>query len=84
MKTLLGDYAKVMREQYEKHETYESFESQLFIEIAVRQMEDECYGNNGRTLQVVTEDAEYFVHTGYLQDYSYSGLQSGIFGWGLM
>ena len=61
-----------MREQYEKHETYESFESQLFIEIAVRQMEDECYGNNGRTMRAVTEDAEYHAHTGYPEDCSYS------------
>ena len=70
MKTLHRDYAKVMREQYEKQETYESFESQLFIETAAREMEDECHGNNCRTLQAVTEDAEYPAHTAYPEDYS--------------
>ena len=44
MKILPRDYVKIMREQFDRHETYDGLEHQLFTEMATRQMEDEHFG----------------------------------------
>ena len=54
MKVIPRDFVKVMREQFDRHDTYDSLEHQLLTEIATRQMEDEYYGK-GKTLQAVAE-----------------------------
>ena len=43
MKIIPRDFAKVMRECYDKHDTYDSFEHQLITEMVIRQMEDACH-----------------------------------------
>ena len=56
MKIIHRDFAKVMRENFDKHHDFDSLETQLYTEIATRQMEEDHYGK-GKNIQAVVEDA---------------------------
>ena len=56
MKIIFRDFAKVMRENFDKHHDFDSLETQLYTEIATRQMEEDHYGK-GKNIQAVVEDA---------------------------
>ena len=54
MKVIPRDFVKLMREQFDRHDTYNSLEHQLLTEIATRQMEN-LYCGKGKALQAVAE-----------------------------
>ena len=66
MKIIHREYARIMREQYGKHDTFDALEHQLFTEIATRQREEEHYGK-GKGLRSAEQpygDFEY-IPDGY-------------------
>ena len=69
MKVIPRDFVKIMREQFDRHDTYDDLEHQLLTEIATRQMEEEHYGK-GKAIQAVVEP-QPVTHQDHAYDHEY-------------